>query len=114
MLLQFAFIPAALAQSQKADPKLLAEIAGSFEFDYQGEVIVFVFSVKDGDLMTAPEGEPQEAMELIEGEAMKFRAYTPDGMEIHFAFARDDEGKITKCTAIAPDMGIEVEGVRIK
>jgi hypothetical protein len=45
---------------------------------------------------------------------MTFIAYSPTGDEFQFKFARDDEGKITKCTVSVPAMGIEVEGVRIK
>jgi hypothetical protein len=101
-------------QEKKPDAKILAEIAGNYEFGYQGQVMVFVFSVEDGKLMGAPEGEVQEVLEPVEGEEMKFVGYSPDGMEYQFKFARDDEGKITKCTAIVPAMGIEVEGVKIK
>jgi len=36
------------------------------------------------------------------------------GTEYQFKFARDDEGKITKCTASVPAMGLEIEGVKIK
>ena len=101
-------------QEKKVDAKLLAEIAGNYEFEYQGEVIVFVFSVEDGRLVSAPEGEAQEVVEPVEGEEMTFVGYSPEGTEYRFKFARDDEGKITKCTASVPATGIEIEGVKIK
>lgn len=101
-------------QEKKVDAKLLAEIAGNYEFEYQGQVIVFAFSVEDGKLIGAPEGEAQEVIEPVEGEEMTFVGYSPDGMEYQFKFARDDEGKITKCTASIAAMGIEIEGVKIK
>ena len=101
-------------QEKKVDAKLLAEIAGNYEFEYQGQVIVFVFSVEDGKLIAAPEGEVQEVIEPAEGEEMTFVGISPDGIEYVFKFARDDEGKITKCTASVPAMGLELEGVKIK
>ncbi|UCC39734.1 MAG: hypothetical protein JSV96_18485 [Candidatus Aminicenantes bacterium] len=114
----FAFNSASFSQEKKqekkADAKLLDEIAGSYEFDYQGQIIVFVFSVEDGKLMGAPEGEGQEVIEPVEGEEMTFVGYSPDGTEYQFKFERDEEGKITKCTASLPAMGIKVEGIKIK
>lgn len=114
----FTFNAASFAQEKKqekkVDAKLLAEIEGSYEFEYQGQVIVFVFSVEDGKLMGAPEGEVQKVIESVEGEEMTFVGISPDGVEYQFKFARDDEGKITKCTASAPAMGLEIEGVKIK
>jgi hypothetical protein len=101
-------------QENVANEKLFNEIAGNFEFEYEGQIIVFEFIVEDGKLMAAPEGEVKEALEVVEGKEMSFSAFTPDGMELQFTFARDDEGKITKCTIEAPSMGIVVEGSRIK
>ena len=114
MFMQLVIIPVSFGQVKKADPKLLDEIEGNYEFEFQGEVMVFVFSVEDGNMMGAPEGEAPEVMELMEGEEMKFIGFSPDGSEYQFAFARDEEGKITKCTVSVPAMGIDVEGIRIK
>lgn len=100
-------------QEEEKGAKLLAEIAGIYEFEFQGQFIGFVFSVEDGKLMAAPEGEVQEALEPVEGEEMSFIGYAPTGDEYCFTFARDDEGKITRCTVSIPAMGIEIEGVRI-
>ena len=63
--------------------------------------------------MAAPEGEVQEALEPVDGEEMSFVGYAPTGDEYRFTFARDDEGKITRCIVSVPAMGIEIEGVRI-
>lgn len=101
-------------QEKQDDAKILAEIEGRYEFEYEGEFIVFVFSVENGKLMGAPEGEVQEAMEPVAGEEMTFIGYSPEGDEFRFVFKRDAEGKITKCTASVPAMGIEVEGTKIK
>lgn len=100
-------------QEKKVSAKLLAEIAGSYEFEFQGEVQVFIFSVGDGKLMGAPEGQVQEELEPAEDEEMTFVGYSPDGTEYRFKFARDEEKKITKCTASVPAMGLEIEGVKI-
>lgn len=105
---------ASLAQEKQDDAKILAEIEGRYEFEYEGQYIVFVFSVKDGTLMGAPEGEFEEALERVEGEKMTFVGYSPQGDEYRFVFKRDAEGKITSCTAIVPSMGIEIEGTKIK
>ena len=80
----------------------------------QCEYIVFVFSVEDGKLMTAPEGEVQEEMEPVKGEKMTFVGYAPDGREFRFAFERDEKGKISKCKVSVPAMGIEAWGDKIK
>ncbi len=103
------------AQEKKVDTeKLYGEIAGSFEFDYEGQYIVFEFTVEDGNLMGAPEGEVPDVLRPVEEKDLSFVGFSPDGVEFQFNFARDDDGKITKCTIIVPDMGAEVEGVRIK
>lgn len=101
-------------QKEGKEAKVLAEIAGDYEFEYEGQFFVFVFSVEDGKLMGAPEGEVQEELEPVEGEEMTFVGYSPQGDEYRFVFKRDGEGKITKCTAIVPAMGIEIEGTKIK
>jgi hypothetical protein len=107
-----------LAQEKKQEEgkgaKVLAEIAGNYEFEYQGQFIVFVFSVKDGKLMGAPEGEAQEEAEPVEGEELTFVGYAPDGREFRFVFKRDEDGKITTCKLSIPAMGIEIEGTKIK
>jgi hypothetical protein len=109
---------ASLAQEKKQekqdDAKILAEIEGRYEFEYEGQFIVFMFSVEDGKLMGAPEGEAQEALEPVAGEEMTFVGYSPEGDEFRFVFKRDDEGKITRCIASVPAMGLEIEGTKIK
>ena len=114
----FVLDAAAFAQEKKQEKevnaKILAEIAGNYEFEFQGQYIVFVFSAEDGKLKTAPEGEVQEEIEPVEGEEMTFVGYSPDGTEYRFAFERDVEGKITICKMSIPAMGIEVEGNKIK
>ncbi len=107
--------PMSFAQEKKVDTeKLYAEIAGNYEFEYQGEYIVFVITVEDGGLMVAPEGEVPDNLTPIEDKDMEFVAYSPEGEEYQFKFVRDEDGKITKCTVSVPAAGIEVEGTKIK
>jgi hypothetical protein len=101
-------------QEKQDDAKILAEIEGRYEFEYEGQFIVFVFSVEDGKLMGAPEGEVQEEVEPVEGEELTFMGYAPDGSEYRFTFIRDEDGKITICKMSVPAMGIEIEGIKIK
>ncbi|MGD8536680.1 MAG: hypothetical protein PVF66_12595 [Candidatus Aminicenantes bacterium] len=101
-------------QEKQDDAKILAEIEGRYEFEFEGQYIVFVFSVEDGKLMAAPEGEVQEALEPVEGEGLTFMGYAPDGTEFSFVFKKNEDGKITTCKVSVPAMGIEVEGTKIK
>ncbi len=103
------------AQEKKVDTeKLYSEIAGSYEFEYEGQYWVFEIKVEDGNLVGAPEGEVPDILQPVEDKDMTFKAFNPDGMEYQFKFAWDDDGKITKCTASIPAQGIEVEGSKIK
>ncbi len=101
-------------EKQEDTEKLYNEIAGKYEFEFEGQYMVFVIALEDGNLVVAPEGEVPETMQSVEGKEMTFIAYDPDGDEIQFKFVRDDDGKINTCTVIVPAMGIEVEGARIK
>jgi len=104
-----------LAQEKKVDTeKLYIEIAGKYEFEYQGEYVVFEFTVEDGNLMGAPEGEVPDILQPVEDTDMTFVGFDPDGNEFQFKFSRDDEGKLNKCTVSVPAAGIEVEGAKIK
>ena len=56
-----ALVPGSI-QDQKVDPKVLEQIAGNYEFEYQGQFMVFAFTVEDGKLMGAPENEDAERL----------------------------------------------------
>lgn len=114
-LLLTLFSGQAPAQEKSEDPiKLFNEIAGDFEFEYEGEYMIFIFTVEDGKLMCAPEGETPEVMEPLAGQEMTFFAFDPDGTEYNFKFTRNEEGDLSKCTVTVPAMGIEVTGTRIR
>ena len=107
-------IPGLAQEKTEATENLLKEIAGDYEFEYQGDYIVFVFTLENGNLLGAPEGEAAEILESVEGEEMTFLGYDPDGKEYTFKFARDEGGELTKCTVSVPAMGLEIEGAKIK
>ena len=103
-----------VAQEEQNTEKLLKEVAGDYEFEYEGQVIVFVFSVEDGNLLGAPEGESPEILEALEGEEMTWFGFSPDGAEYQFKFKKNEEGEVSTCTCTIPAMGIEIDGVKIK
>ncbi|MFA9454755.1 MAG: hypothetical protein ACERK6_12670 [Candidatus Aminicenantaceae bacterium] len=114
MVLSAAALDPSIIQDKKIDPQLLDQIAGNYEFEYQGQFMVFVFTVEDGNLMGAPENETPDTLEPMVDKETTFLGYSPDGAEYQFAFKKDADGKYTICVVNIPDMGMEVEGVRIK
>lgn len=112
-LILFLFSGVSISQEKKADKeKLYKEIAGNYEFDFEGQVMIIKFWVEDGKLLAAPEGEEPAELEQVEGEELKFQATTPEGEFFEMEFSRDEKGKITKCKISA--MGMEFEGKKIK
>ena len=107
-------IPGLAQEKTEATEKLLKEIAGDYEFEYQGDYIVFVFTLENGNLLGAPEGEAAEILESVEGEEMTFLGYDPDGVEYQFKFIKDEDGEISKCLCTVPARGLEIEGAKIK
>jgi hypothetical protein len=104
----------ALDSGQTPREKIIQEIAGDYEFEFQGQYVVMSFSAEGETLMGAPEGETQEVMEPVEGEPMKFTAFDPSGNEWKMEFKKDDEGKITICLITVDAMGItNLEGHKI-
>lgn len=94
--------------------KLYAEIAGDYEFNVEGQIIIIIFSVEDGALFGTSENDPDPPTPIdpVEGKELEFEATNENGDFYAFIFSRDEDGKITKCLLIA--MGMEVEGVKIK
>ena len=94
--------------------KLYAEIAGDYEYEYQGQLIVITYWVEDGDLYATQEGNPEPPSKLdpVEGKELVFETTGSDGNLYVISFSRDEDGKITKSTL--GTMDIEIEGVKIK
>lgn len=94
--------------------KLYAEIAGDYEYEYQGQLIVITYWVEDGVLYATQEGDPDPPSKLdpVEGKELVFETTGSDGNLYIISFSRDEDGKITKSTLATMD--IEIEGVKIK
>jgi hypothetical protein len=112
-LVLFIFNAASFAQEKTDTEKLYAEIAGDYEFEFEGQVDVLTFFVKDGVLMGRDsdddEGTP---LEPVEGKELGFEATSEEGQIFEITFSRDENGKITQCLLVAT--GMEIKGVKIK
>jgi hypothetical protein len=101
------------SQKSTDTEKLYAEIAGDYEFEYEGQSAIISFFVKDGVLMGKDsEYDPGTPLELVEGKELEFTATAEDGQLFEIKFSRDESGKITKCLLIS--VGMEIEGVKVK
>lgn len=94
--------------------KLYEEIAGDYEYEYQGQYIIITYSVEDGVLYGTQEGDPSPPAKLdpVEGKELVFETTGSDGNLYVISFSRDEDGKISKSTLATMD--IEIEGVKIK
>lgn len=110
-LVLFGLIVSTSAQEQA---KLYEEIAGDYEYEYQGQYIVITYWVEDGVLYATQEGDPDPPSKLdpVEGKELVFETTGSDGNLYIISFSRDEDGKITKSTLATMD--IEIEGVKIK
>jgi hypothetical protein len=110
-LVLFGLSVTAFAQDKT---KLYEEIAGDYEYVYEGQVIIISYSVEDGILYATQEGDPEPPSRLdpVEGKELAFETTGGDGSLFVISFSRDEEGKITK--SILATMDIEIEGVKIE
>jgi len=95
----------AWAQSQNpAKPvdlaKIMAEIAGTYDFDAQGQAMVINFYVQEGKLYGMPEGETAELLTPMKGDnPLKFDVtVSGNGQYYELEFSCDEKGLIVKCT----------------
>ena len=112
-LVLFVCNAASFAQ-EKTDPqKLYAEIAGDYDFEFEGQEDMMTFFVKDGVLMGRDSADDKgTALEPVEGQELGFEVTTDEGQFIEIIFSRDENGKITHC--LLKTMGMEIEGVKTK
>jgi hypothetical protein len=91
--------------------KILEEIAGDYDFEFQGQVMVINFFEKDGKLFGAPVGETPEEILPVKGSSLKFEV-TPasTGQLYELEFVRNEKGVIDKC--ILKTMGSEIIGIK--
>jgi len=110
-LVLFGLNVSSLAQDKA---KVLEEIAGEYEYAYEGQVLVIIYTVEDGVLYGTEENDPNPPSRLdpVEGKDLVFETTGDDGNLYVISFSRDEEGKITK--SVLAVMGLEIEGVRIK
>lgn len=94
--------------------KLYAEIAGNYEYEFEGQVIIIIYSVENGNLYGDTEGSPSppSLLEPVEGKELEFTATGEDGSLYVISFSRDEDGKITR--SLLSTQGIEIEGIKIK
>lgn len=114
LILALFFCHAASFAQEKTDTeKLYAEIAGDYEFEYEGQVDVLTFFVRDGVLMGRDSDDDKGTpLEPVEGQELEFEVTTDEGQFFKLTFSRDENGEITQC--LLTTMGMEINGVKIK
>jgi len=105
-------VPAA-AQDKPVDmKKLLAEIAGDYDFSFQGQSLLVQFTESDGKLFGAPPGETPEEISPVEGKPLCFDVtLAANGEYYELQFVRNDQGVIDRCIMNA--QGMIIEGTKI-
>jgi hypothetical protein len=105
-------VPAA-AQDKPVDmKKLLAEIAGDYDFSFQGQSLLVGFFESDGKLFGAPPGETPEEIHPVEGKPLCFDVtLAANGDYYELQFVRNDQGVIDKCVMTA--QGMVIEGYKV-
>jgi hypothetical protein len=90
--------------------KIMAEIAGTYDFDVQGQAMVINFSVQDGKLYGMPENETAELLMPMKGDnSLKFDVtVASSGQYFELEFARNEKGEVDKCTL--KSQGMEAVG----
>jgi hypothetical protein len=100
------------AQDKTDTQELYVEIAGDYEFEFEGQVDAITFYVEDGILMGRDSDDDRGTpLEPAEDQEMGFEVTTEEGQFIEITFSRDENGKITNC--ILKTMGMEIKGVKI-
>ncbi len=101
------------AQDKPADmTKLLAEIAGDYEFALPGRSVVVKFTERDGKLYGAPDGETEELISPVQGKPLCFDLTVGDSADYYvLQFVRNGQGVIDKCVMTA--FGTTFEGTKI-
>jgi hypothetical protein len=102
-----------ISSSAQDNATLYAEIAGDYEYEFEGQVIIIIYTVEDGLLYGNTEGNPESPtlLEPVEGKELEFTATGNDGNFYVISFSRDEEGKVTK--SLLSTQGIEIEGKKI-
>jgi len=101
------------AQDKPVDmKKLIAEIAGDYDFSLPGQSLLVQFTEVEGKLFGAPPGETPEEIRPVEGKPLCFDFALADSGDYYvLQFVRNDKGVIDKC--IMTVQGMVVEGLKI-
>ncbi len=115
--LTLIFISAAVYAGSKTQDKpvdtkkILEEIAGDYDFDFQGQAMLINFFEKDGKLFGAPVGETPEEILPVKGSLLKFEVTPGGGGQLfELEFVRNEKAVIDKC--ILKTMGSEMIGIK--
>ncbi|MGB7295455.1 MAG: hypothetical protein WBC70_07685 [Candidatus Aminicenantales bacterium] len=107
--------PLSAGSQEKPDAqKIYADVAGTYEFVYEGESLTIVFYVKDGRLYGREEsgGEDSEVMPL-DLDKLKFETTVQStGQYYEIVFTRDENGEVNTCRLLTGE--IEIDGKRVK
>ena len=108
------FLPSLLSSQEKADAqKIYADVAGTYEFSFEGQSLILIFFVKDG-LLYGKEQMDSEDVEIkpLDLEKLKFEATVQsNGRYYEIGFIRDELGKVNKCHLSTA--GTELDGERV-
>ena len=102
------------SQAQEGAQKVYADVAGTYEFIYEGQSLVLIFHVMDGKLYGREESGNEDAeIKPVDLAALKFETTVQStGQYYEIGFSRDEAGKVTKCRLATG--GIEIDGTRLK
>lgn len=104
--------PAPAQDKPEDQKKVLAEIAGKYDFTFQGETLTVIFSEENGKLIGAPVGETPQEIKPVEGKPLCFDVTVADsGQYYELQFVRNEQGVIDKC--VMTTMGMEIEGIKV-
>ena len=91
--------------------KLYNEIAGNYEFQAEGQIMVINFFEKEGKLYGAPVGETPEEILPVKGSPLKFEVFvSANGQLYQLEFVRNEKDVIDKC--ILRVGGMEIAGIK--
>jgi hypothetical protein len=115
LLASCLFFPSPANAQEKADAqKVYADVAGTYEFSYEGQSLVVIFTVRDGRLYGAEASGSEEAeIKPVDLEKLKFETTVGGtGQYYEIGFARDEQGTVSKCQLISS--GVVLDGTRVK
>jgi hypothetical protein len=108
------FPVSARSQAQADVQKVYADVAGTYEFIYEGQSLTIVFFVRDGKLYgrEASGGEDAE-IKPLDLDKLKFETTVQStGQYYEIGFSRDENGNVNTCRLATG--GIEIDGQRLK